>query len=420
MIRWIRVVLPSSRPVNVIVGTFGLFYLFIDLAYRIFFHFYGVALSGEFAKELADFRTGTMLALFVLGSILYGMHRLFGFHPLFQPDYRTWLQSTPWTSDKPLPLGPVHLVWQDLLIVLALGSLAVWRLQMPWFAPLLLVLLPYLVSLTLTLGATGERAVYYALAFGFGLLVYVSRIPTIVCALAAVLYFAAYLGLHRSLTRFPWRRPGKLRKTAISAVDKRIADCKAGEFASRMEQVQEGLFPVFSAESARAKALGWPFDKLSPQESLSARRRVDVILFSLLVGWYLYALNRIGHTGDWDPITLWFLWSITAIFGLIRICVYCAGYAPPISLLGRILTGRLIIPGYDQVFLGPICAMLTSIVAPLGLHRCGLPLNIAIPISASLTLMVLVLQGPSLPAWRLTGRHRLVPGMFYRADFIKI
>ena len=53
--------------------------------------------------------------------------RVAAFHPAFRPGYRQWLCDTPWTSRKPLPLGPIHLVPQDVLLIAISVGLA-W----PW------------------------------------------------------------------------------------------------------------------------------------------------------------------------------------------------------------------------------------------------------------------------------------------------
>src|SRR5258708_916362 len=50
--------------------------------------------------------------ILTLYAILHGVFRAWVFHPGVRPEYRRWLNGTPWTSRKPLPLGPVQLVWQ--------------------------------------------------------------------------------------------------------------------------------------------------------------------------------------------------------------------------------------------------------------------------------------------------------------------
>jgi hypothetical protein len=95
-------------------------------------------------------------------------------------------------------------------------------------------------------------------------------------------------------------------------------------------------------------------------------------------------------------------------------------HLPPISLWGRICTLRWIVPRYDQMFVSPLTAFLVAILAPFGLVRMGLPLEIALPSALSLVLWVVLAMGPSLRHWRLTGAHRIVPFMLGKQQFIEL
>ena len=99
-----------------------------------------------------------------------------------------------------------------------------------------------------------------------------------------------------------------------------------------------------------------------------------------------------------------------------RLIRYLNGYAPPLSLLGRLGTGRLIIPAYDQVFVAPLLAM---VVAGAAYVLSGLPLRAAAPVLAwlhapqwtapitfALVAFIIASGRPSLRHWRLCGGHR--------------
>jgi hypothetical protein len=88
-----------------------------------------------------------------------------------------------------------------------------------------------------------------------------------------------------------------------------------------------------------------------------------------------------------------------------------AGYAPPISLAGRIARFRPLIPSYDQVFLTPIAAALAVTMGPSALEHAGVPRDVAIAVSATLVLLALWLGGPERRTWQLTARHRITPGI---------
>jgi len=104
-----------------------------------------------------------------LFGVLYGLYRVWAFHPAARPGYYNWLCRTPWTSRKPFPLGPIHLVWQDLVILgLAVGLL--WpRLQIDSVEVVQYFLAWYLAALAITHIVTGEKLSGYTLGFGLGL-----------------------------------------------------------------------------------------------------------------------------------------------------------------------------------------------------------------------------------------------------------
>jgi hypothetical protein len=93
------------------------------------------------------------------------------------------------------------------------------------------------------------------------------------------------------------------------------------------------------------------------------------------------------------------------------VCAYCNGYAPPINIWGRLTTGRLIIPGYDQVVLAPFAVLAVGIAAwyvPLWLEFNPI---FATPIALAMMWWIIWGMPPSLRQWRLTGNHRIVPAV---------
>jgi hypothetical protein len=142
---------------------------------------------------------------------------------------------------------------------------------------------------------------------------------------------------------------------------------------------------------------------------------------SLLAGWWLYAVASLSS----DPevrrgIVLMVDGSAVAFLVLGRLAIYCTGYAPPISLWGRLWTFRWIVPSYDKVFLAPLAVVLISLLVPEVATLHGLEPDVAVPLSLSLALLAGLSLGPSLLNWRLTGRHRLVPGTSIRQRCINV
>jgi len=92
--------------------------------------------------------------------------------------------------------------------------------------------------------------------------------------------------------------------------------------------------------------------------------RVDGLLIGLLAGWYLFASESLLTNPADRVLMVKMVFAIVVLgFSFVRFLVYRDGYAPPISLWGRIRTFRWIVPGYDQVFLAPLCTLLVGILA---------------------------------------------------------
>src|SRR5262245_9773041 len=74
--------------------------------------------------------------LVTLAAAVYGIYRVACFHPAVNPRYFAWLKLSPWQADKPLPMGPVHLVWQDLVVIGTILAIAHWRMHTEIVYPL--------------------------------------------------------------------------------------------------------------------------------------------------------------------------------------------------------------------------------------------------------------------------------------------
>src|SRR5262249_22256928 len=84
-----------------------------------------------------------------------GLHRVGTFHPL-GTDYGRWLATTPWTSRKPLPLGPVHLAGQDALLLLLVLA-ATWPFgELTGAVALQIFFVTYLLAFAVDLAAADE------------------------------------------------------------------------------------------------------------------------------------------------------------------------------------------------------------------------------------------------------------------------
>lgn len=371
MIAWLRVVFTSSE----ILVMFLLVYGGVE----------SLALSTElqFGFRLPDPRPS--LAILRLAAIAYAIHRVLWFHPILRADYRQWLATTPWTRHKPLPLGPVHLVAQDVVLLAGIFLLT-WPVHGVHLVSVFqCFLIFYLLALGCSLLLTGNRLFTYAVGFGAGLMAHLVTAPALGLAAGIASYGIGYVGFRHSLKRFPW---------------------DGDVLGSRP------LPTAFAAEMpASTQEVGWPFQRLGPKFPDQARVPLaDAILGSLLLGWWAHGLSSLVEADSQLVAPVFFLICAAGFMPLFRLSRYCNGYLPPISLWGRLITGRWLIPGYDQVFVAPLLALFVGCAA-LGLESVpGFDPAITFSLAGSAACMIVLGMGPDRMTWRLTGNHRVVIG----------
>jgi len=339
----------------------------------------------------------------VLGvaGVVYGITRVFRFHPVFRPEYRRWLLATPWTARDPLPLGPVHLVWQDVVIFVLLVAFGYGSPSgTAWLAPAFAVA-AYLATLCAALAMTGTHHYAYAIVFGLGLALRLVEWPEWSGLALAATTAIAWPGVRRSLRALPWysdRDPYGWAK-GISLVES-----AAG---------QDRL------EGMRRRRVGWPFSLV---ENTDVGPKVPLkhgLLLSVLVGWLVYVVVALGADELRPRDGLWWVFFFACAAALIRVGLYAINHAPPISLAGRLATGRLIIPGYDRVFVAPLAAAVAGVALDWILARQGIVLEYSVPLAFTVILLINLITGPTLGKWRLTGNHRIAP-LMGGAEYIEV
>jgi hypothetical protein len=375
MIRWLRVVWPPWWALALAVLCFLLLqapFLLLEFGQRAsFFSIRDVEAQRAF------------VALTGVYAILYAVFRIAAFHPAVRPEYRRWLSASPWTSRKPLPLGPIHLVWQDLLLLTLAVAMGWPRLQWQTFIFLQVFFGTFLFGLGVLQVSLGARGWAYGVGCGIGFMVLFTFNPFPFFVTATATYVLAYLGLRASLARFPWENPPVVQPEEI--------------LANRAKSQND---------------LGWPYDRLGPNRCNDYRIDLhDVLLIGALAGWWFFVVDYhfrlLPDASHGRYLVFCVLMSLGVV---IRLGVYCYGYSPPLNLLARLVHGKWIIPDYDQVFVAPLLAILVATAAG-ALARWGIDSFWTMPIAFAVTWWVLLGLGPSLPAWRLTGNHRIVPGL---------
>jgi len=384
-LRWLWLVLPPGWA----VAAFFLPYLLYE-ALRLWMELRVFGTGPRFESDVL----GPPTYLIVATCVAYGGFRAIAFHPLFRPEYCKWLELTRWTDRKPLPAGPIHLVVQDLVVIgLLLALMHTWGMAI--LQAILAFAFVYQLLLVIPLWVTGLRWRSYAILFVLGAAIWQSQNAAAVVTIVAALYPFTYLSLRRSLERFPWQLPDWWPRLEVKP-DATREDRKPGR-----------------------KYLGWPYDLLQPLRPRWRIRLCDGTAASVLLGWWVYA--GLSHVSDFErdsPLPLaWFL-----IFGAIawRAVLYCGNYWWPISLWGRLWTGRWIIPRYDRVLVAPILALAVLFFGPVVMRflHVGIPLQAAVTVA--LIAWILMNMGPKLIVWQLTGGHRIHPGTADKRLFVKL
>jgi hypothetical protein len=351
-------------PNIVLVGIFAFVYLFsysIDLL--------SIRLDAGVPQEIASFRL-TLLAVF---SALHGYCRVWTFHPFFNSRYRQWLCLSPWSIDKPLPQGPVHLIWVDLIVLSALAFLA--YINVPFLAPIPVIafLVVYLILLCITFEYEQIGFTLICL-FLWPFAVYPLQNQYIAVVVLVALYVLCYCGLQQYLKAFPWN-------TKYWKSDP-VKDL-------RKQAVRRGV-------------IGWPYRILNIYETIEMPLPVGLAV-SLLLTWWLHVFRWMANISSAHGLFICFiLWTAMGRAG-----IYAGIYRPPINLWGRIFTFRWIIPKYDKVFVAPICILLVGILTPLALNSVGIKPLWGVELSFFLTLFLAFSLPPKLKQWRLTGPYRI-------------
>src|SRR4051812_26648183 len=241
-------------------------------------------------------------AQFVLAAIC-GMIRA-GYHPIGNPKYRDFLETSPWNHHKPLPLGALHLLLADWIILLAWTSIIWLTLNLNALYVPMVFLTAYLLISLKALFNTDQEVPAILLSFGLAATVRFWQYPIACTALLLGMYAVAYVGLMRSLKSFPWPKKEK---------------------------------PLLTE-------FGWPLDRLGPRlKEVQISFGNALVVAVLVAGWVHAIMSHMdeGRIAFDEPATAAVLMGlIGALVGLIRWCIYAGGYASPITLRGRFWTGR--------------------------------------------------------------------------------
>jgi hypothetical protein len=382
-VRWMRAVLPRDTIVAIAVGCD----LLIEATYLWCLYWWGAADDAAFAWMRL------LLQVFAAGS--YGGYRVATFHPANDSDYRQWLETTPWTPRNPLPMGPLQIVPQDVVVLVA--SMLLCRIEdLRVLAIPASFLSAYSFAMAITVWYTGQKLWAYAIGVGLGAVIFAIQRPVGAFAAAIATGMLATLAQRRSLAAYPWDLPWQLQVKSLEVLMQ--------EFKNRR--------------------LGWPFDIFAPRIPKVWVTWTDGLGLSLLAGWWFLAAywqveQAMRNPADLAPLIMLPMMGILT-GSIVRCALYLANHRPPISFLGRLRTLRPWQRRFDLIFLAPLAAVAVmvlclkaTICAELKTPFFGLLLPqwsalAFAPLGISLSLGILLLGGPALERWRLIGRHRIV------------
>jgi hypothetical protein len=377
--RWMRVVLITDWVLWLMVGAVISTWLLQQLAAG---WLKLVAPSNLTEAELGLTETSIHPFVTCVVAYAYGALRVVAFHPIVNKPYGRWLATTPWKYPEPLPLGPIHFAWQDVVLLLILVGLT---LLPPWW------------NLTIVFGVPLAFLAGYCLALGHALY----RLET---------YWA--LGLYALLAGF-----------ALLAISYPPALALVALALIGVSYLAIGALRNFPYTEARRKDLGlahselqseadvyWTIVPLADETYMDLPNALQTTTISLLTGWLMFGVATL-------PISDFTVGGLfcahlgvcaLAIGG--RILRFVSHRFPPITILGRIATGKNIIPGYDRIFIAPLAATVAAILVPALLLVLGVWPALAIALSTMIAVWLALALPPSFKDWYYTGHfHMLRP-----------
>lgn len=334
----------------------------------------------------------------ILSLLAWAVWRTWQINPAFQNGYARWLQMTPWTPDRSLPFGTIELMPQDALL-LGMASIVFWMWPQSAYVPLAF-LLPYSAILTMlnrafkqfdAAAAAIALAVLLPLSFTWR---HAPWAPVVIASAAALL---ATSGWRRGLKAFPWNGQSY---TLLPEGQRQVERTAASTWPFVHPWHDLGLGPLMTWRQTMMTAalLAW-----------MAAVTIDTMgVFTVLSAGGGVAAEEIRDDKPTWAISVSFMaGSVAAAWRLLRYVTWCAW---PIDLAGRWSTGRLLIPGYDKIFLAPTVTLALSATLPRVLLALGTPPSLTTFISIFAVVVAAIGMGPTLATWRLTGEYRMIGG----------
>jgi hypothetical protein len=339
---------------------------------------------------------------FLWGAIAWaailGVRRFSTAHFVRDFQYLNALVRLPWDETKPLLKGSLFLGLNDLIVMVFLSFIG-WRVS-PSFWPA--VPISYLWFFQIYHVAwsriAANRMAMYGFFFAMGTALLFPLISPFFWISNGIMLLCCYWAQATMLRAFPWE-----------------------------DSVESGLQAVLSTGFNPHAYIEFPTNAFFHRDRFKKPKSpIDRCLISLLFGWFAYTgtiwsariyeiLERkdllATQSGREDlNIGVFFAAGVVVLLAaVLKAMKFTQGQRPPLTLMGRLFTGRFIIPKYDVIWVGPML----SCIAYLLVFSAGMSLSshsiLILPTATTMAFLIRMFVGPTLEDWHYTGAHQLVP-----------
>lgn len=390
--------------------------------------------------EMQQAASSLLSFAFIGFSVIFGAWRLSRRHPVLMKDYRDWLMGTPYHPGRGLPMGSPLPQLADLALLILAG------LAFSYHASYIRenfgdTASPPLSPATFALFSIAGMIIAYGIGYT-AVSIYAHYRAGSYRTLA--LLFAAGLGwIHEALSPAPALLPEFYRGRAGRSVLLvfglfAIFAINAKGIASGMRRYPwreyfEPTLPlppvrqwlkqfaaalVSNRSTARAKGaeLGYPLTFMKArdgEQDFSFEWRWIAVLS---ISWAFLTIGDVAsQSTDPSPTSglipnagfIMFCLFFTLCVAGGRLVVYTSFCSSPISLWGRIGTGRLIIPGFDRILVVPLIIAVVGIIAPIALLFLPFYFPLMLSVYIGGMLAIAFFAPPTLRNWQMTGDYRM-------------
>ena len=280
--------------------------------------------------------------------------------------------------------APLHPVLQDAVVIGVLTMIAVWHAHGSALLPVEIFIIFQLAGMTLLLAIA--RRWWSCLVLGFLwpalLLPAAEGLPSSLLLVAIAL--VVWHGHRQCLKAFPWDFLSVINRPTGSVLQTEIR------------------IDLNNRNSSSAQAgLGWPYMALSPKIRPVTVSHLTSVCLGTLFGWWSYCFIECARPDPLPELLMLFSF-ITAFF---RLATYVNGTTSPFSLWSRIVWGRILVPGFDKIFLTPLLAVVVGVLGGMLVKHSGDWVPVTESCIFGLIWYVLFAGGPTLRNWILTGQH---------------